>query len=437
MIKEDINGNQERLDKMETVKHKEKVGTKSLLELTRRFKGYSDFGLPIKIPPHQRDYIWSKDKERSWIRSICEQNMAPNLIAVYFLDPIGDLFVNDGRQRLTASSLFLDNPLEYGISKDDAISILSKIDIPIDQRQYKDNSEVMFHFMIMQQGTPVTAYEQCHGTLVYMPQYDIYYKSALEKIQKHVDSCIVILTNGAMNDTRNFRHKCQRDNLSLFLRFASQDDTFKDYESNSGLISINKILKNRYLEISLRQYFEETEREEIERVAFQFSRFLREITGLLKSTWENDLKRKGKIEETCSRFLLDVAIWARNRGLNIDKDYREFISCILRATNGGGQFSDLDKGREGKGVMLKMGGTAILKSVCLKLSLTDFFSGSNLYDLEPYKKQKNTSQGIMHNGHTTSEKDGGTKTVLQDAFSNRALGANKMSKDMQESLPNA
>jgi len=308
----------------------------------------------IAIPPHQRDKCWSRQREKAYLMTISSDGAPPGSFEFYQLIlPDGRKsakFLNDGSQRLRVAMSFLEQPNLYGVTIEDISYLLDNTTYPYTLKVHRSHQEAMRRFQIVNNNLQLTNYQKVIGDLIYCEGDDQreYWENLIDDLHnKLYNIALPVVINPYPNrNTKTYwksTHSRKRHDLSLFWRFLSSEREETDYRPYSD-IEINKVSINHglYFEQELATAFKTIGKEMAKKKIGEFIRLIENETALIDHIW-NEIKKNEEIKEelegrvltsSCYRWLLDVAIWTRNKGRNTNL-WEEFLYKFLERFKGG------------------------------------------------------------------------------------------------------
>jgi hypothetical protein len=319
------------VDEPEIILTREQDYQTSLLGVVQKFQN-SQWLAPL----HQREPVWDDNKIRLWVKRISRRDCQPiGVIVTYQLKNGQDspTFINDGIQRVTATSKFLGNPEYYGeMSTEKANKIVDAYQISVQHRHYASHDDAMQDFQLINAGTALTPYEMCKGVLANLPSYKLIWEPITDSLHTQFDLASSRLT--VPKQSRNDRHKQYRVNFAHFVRFLARAKDVSAYTgAASERIDISDISNKRVIEWHLRQQFEKMGDGKIKAEMELFFGLVHRETALLETLWARVNGEEQTISGTLYHWIIDVAIWKRNNGLEYPR-WQEFVERLLRNTNG-------------------------------------------------------------------------------------------------------
>lgn len=290
------------------------------------------------VPPrHQRGRVWPPQKIDNWVYRIKNLNLRPiGCVATYQVTDSEDfsVYINDGLQRVTASSLYLAEPERYGDSKDIAEQILMSVELPRQHRHYKEHADALRDFQYINMGTSLTAKEYCSGILVYMENYDTIW----EQVINNLTSELLISGEFIVHKqklTRQRKHQLTRDGYALFHRFATRDKSLSAYKVANPQADYHAVEKKDVVEWKLRNYLESSTRQLVDEDLGKFINLVKRETSLIKHVWHEELKYpSGQTPiPTMYRWLLHCSVWKSNNAV-VSEIWRDFLYKVLDHTKG-------------------------------------------------------------------------------------------------------
>lgn len=391
----------------------------------------------VIIPPlHQRDTrAWDDAKKREWIYRISNRQLKPvGVIVTYQLNDGSQspTYLNDGLQRVAATSEYKNSPELYGDTKIRAEEIIRSIRMPWQHRHYKTHDDALQDFQRLNIGTALTPFEYFAGILRYMPCYELHWHPLLDRVHEIVNSRVLSLypkINRGREGRKKQKHQGYRSNYGLFYRFISGDTSRTAYKTASHIVRLGEIaieskLKSELLRVGV---------EEAGRQLVMFQSMIERETDLIEMVWQRTATGKNiqiGLMPNLYRHLMDVAIWKRNSSVSTDL-WKDYVERLLSNTQGAASVINPENSRERSPLALNDLGK--LATICKII-------GSELYISSQIGKQKNKRDKRIKPGYDISHLVGlgiSDETVLEPAGLNRARGARTMTeKELEFVSPN-
>lgn len=375
----------------------------------------------LNIPDHQREFVWPDEKILEWVRRLRDQSRLPvGVIVTYQLrnGVPSRIYVNDGSQRLRATRAFLAEPEKYGgCDRERAEEILRSIDMPTQHRHYLSQDQALEDFQLLNVGTTLTPLEFCKGILAYMDNYPVLWKPLFEGIHPIIATSSIVLTGKGGASDRQGRHKHQRHNYSLFVRFSSGRADMYDFKKIAAAnIDRASVESKTAVEWMLRSLCERKGVDTIRHDLDAFARFIERETAMIEAVWGGVRSKPGLLlTPTLHRWILDCAIWRRNNDIPITA-WEGFLTTLLTRTQGNTTVVEMDSPDVSETLGLSQLGK--LKKVC-EIIGSDFYGGR-----VPRKSNSTRKRPGYDNSHMLPFSiHGEGETFVEPASLNRARGA--------------
>lgn len=301
--------------------------------------------------PHQREFKWDKQKVLAWNKRIIEavtqgHGSRPTGVFVTYNVP-GDttVYLNDGFQRLSASSLLLLDPKYYRLTTDTATAILKAYDMPVQHRVFKSHFDAMLDFQFINYGTPLTGYEFCSGFLKDMPGSDTNWVNFINDLHQFLAEKLGgfkgPIAKGVTGDA-----KAQfglRQDYGLFYRYLTRNKFATGGYAKIGnkTPSVADVTGEKTIEQRLRIALEESGIEHVLNEFNAFKKFIfHEVENIMAILIQTRPEYEKDFNRSILRFLLFVAIYRRNN--NIPEDaWKLFLVCFFRAMTQPGKVEEV------------------------------------------------------------------------------------------------
>jgi hypothetical protein len=295
----------------------------------------------IKKAPHQREFKWTKQKVIAWNKDIIgavttHYNSRPTgCFVTYQVPDDSNIYLNDGFQRLTASSFILQDPKFYGVPPEQAAAVLKAYNMTVQHRIFDNHFEALLAFQKINYGTPLTGYEFCAGFLMDVPNSTTNWHDTLEELHNFLAKQLAPFKGPNMTHLDKADNKTQyalRQNYALFTRFLTRNKTLSGgyAQITTAQPPNNHVEERRTVEQVLRLTMDSLE---VDRVLNELAVFkklisneLETITGILQTV--NPEMGKDLTRVTI-RFLLHVALWRRNNSIP-DDAWKLFVLKFFR-----------------------------------------------------------------------------------------------------------
>lgn len=370
----------------------------------------------LRIPEFQREFVWPENKRRQFVKRFLDGRKPIGVIATYELegDPDKIVYLNDGVQRLSTLRQLLHEPAFYGLSKEEAQSLLRSFNFSVQHRSYANHDEAAQDFKDINQGTFLTALEFFRGDLTNIKNYKSVWGPRIDRLHKSVELSAATICSKPQAE-RSVAHRYHRHDFSLFYRFASGDTTIGSHGVNAKQASMRERDKGNYIEAKFRQWIETHGVESFDVKFRNLMSIIEMDTAVIESEYRQVQPDFGRrLGVVLYRWLLDVSVWRRNNKLDTEQ-WKDFVRRYMQHTGGTQTFPESQK----KHAVIIMGDLSRLKQVCR-------FIGSSLYEGEQPKRARRPSD--IQAGYDVSHiipfsLHGDGPTVVEPASLNRARGA--------------
>lgn len=305
----------------------------------------------IHPPLHQRDAgAWDDNKKREWIKRISDKSTRPvGVIVTYQLNNGEDspVFINDGLQRISATSEYKNFPELYGDTKEHAEKVIRSTNMPRQHRWYKEHTDALLDFQRLNFGTPLTPYEYFAGIIRYMKGYEDIWKPLLDRVHNVVAIESARVMGKKKSSGKKQLHNYKRSDYGLLYRFVSGDTVRSPYGTATGKIKLDDIYKLQSIESKLRNILESIGIFEARRQVSMFEDMVKRETSLLERIWlktETGKKTTMGMMPNTYRHLIDVAIWKRNLKIS-NHIWEDYVEKLLINTQGAASLINKDDSR--------------------------------------------------------------------------------------------
>lgn len=367
----------------------------------------------ISKPQWQRDDAWSPKKKEQFEKTVLDKakvgsDILSGCVVLYKIEGDDRLWLSDGLQRtLNSQRLYQKLVAERGPIA--AEQLLSRISVPMLEMRYINEKEAKDEFRRMNQGTPLTEFEQAKTILTDLPNYQDWENRILSRLHTVVSNRMLqfgVRNAGARGrikgtTSRKKDHKDQRDDFALFLRFIIEDKNPQKYYLDVTHIDDEK-KRTSLLEQRLADALRNLGIDEAEKRLYAFEAYLTDESQYLRGVWDRIEKTPPQwdasiqtVTPSCLRYLFHVALYRKNNRIPLDR-YTAFLTKFFPACQGTLQvtYPDLD-GR--KCDVINSGDIVALGRVQQKLGC--IFDPQ--LDHNKKRKRQKTDQLLpgMHNGH--------------------------------------
>lgn len=381
----------------------------------------------LLLPDHQREFVWNDDKVKAWIDrlALATQERPRKPVGVIVTYQINDgkpspKFINDGSQRIRASEQVLDNPGAYGYDAETVRAILNGIIIPVQHRWYTSQDEALQDFQLLNMGTSLTVREMCKGILSNHPQYRTVWQALFEKVRDAMHTTAGGLVSGRRELNREQRHKLERHDFVLIVRWLSGESGFVDRRSVAAQkLNTGQLAANQVIESELRRLCESRNPTELRREIDLLVQHIYRESAIIRDVWESIRPQAGSaLSPTNFRWLIEVSIWKRMSGVSVE-EWEKFLRLELTHTKGAAVIQNPNDIRDR--VTLGLGALGALHRVCKII-------GSQLYEGKPSRFRDRTPilAGFDHSHIKPFVSHGNGPTIPEPASKNRARGAQEI-----------
>jgi len=417
----------------------------------------------LHLPAHQklRGSVWPRAKQARWWKTILTNDVVPGCIITYKLrnDPNQILYINDGANRIVHSLISFERYCKHhNIDFKDAIHRCSITEQSV---IYEDQQEAIDHYVSLQMGTLATPFEVLTTRFITALQnYEIDWEplfgknnplgadddddldtldidgfdlpthepNVMKEEKGALHRCVEEHLSALKCKPRKSReevHKTYRDNLAMFVRYVSKDDTRWSpkvalAKLNPANVSNPETVENRAAEL-----FNKLGNSEIRKQLKKFDSFLEEKKALFKQIW---LSEKHPVEvpsDTAVRWWFSLCIWHRNCRYE-PNSLVEFTTKWIHEYHG-------------KTTMIYESKAGIKTNTNTQLSqlksLSQVMQACN-YTLEKFctkrpdrKKGQNLESGFVNSHILAHSHDSDGKTIPENSYTNRYRGNRDMTED--------
>jgi len=346
----------------------------TLLQFIKEFK--SD---KILFPLHQRDYVWTPEKEKAFIDRLWNPIKPLGVITTYQIsdednlneNEDGPVYINDFGQRLRATIKLYDYPEKYGHTIEEVEFKLNTIKFPQQHRWYRTHQDAFEDFQKLNIGTMLTPLEMCMGIIVYHKAYKQYWQPLFDRVNK------TILQSGGglvtVNTNREIEHKMIRHDYSLITRFLNSNP-YEDYgEVGNNKIDIKDIANSRVVEVKLKKWCESYDIDEIKKRVNSFVTHINDHSVIIREIWKKlHPMDASAINHIMYRWLIETSIIVKKLEIPLDK-WEKFVEVVLKRSGGTTTINHPDPSKTKK---IKLGqGYRWFREICSKHDdLTDLIT---------------------------------------------------------------
>ena len=391
-------------------------------------------------PFFQREFLWSKKKQREFIQYTLSILQLEAPIHTYCVAGSMTLFLKDGRQRLTTLALAIENSKAFGVTERE-VEILKHINVHIMHRQHSTHDEAMLSFQNLNKGTGLLPYDLWRGELtatavgkqlytgVCTAVVHVTARLAGVDVLKTTDMSTELGSNG-----RKRNGQLNRGALALFYMWAARQPT------TSNILTHDTNARKKQPEVLVAKLIK-TKNWTSADAAREVQRFYNylENTAMLverlvieRNASFNNTHKIWEIQAVRAIFNAAVFIYLRD-----DVPATALEACISWYLDHANGYSKWDAR-----FPVPASADSAEKEECR-------MSQHNLYWIRepiapfgvhiPRKKKPPKVEGARgkkgcHMSHIAPASEGGTETVIEDALTNLSRGANAMTKDTLNKL---
>lgn len=395
----------------------------------------------FELPNHQRSLAWSDKQMKVWFKDLEKISLSsymggyvPGCVIVYKQGDNKTLFMNDGSQRAYWT---IKKFIDYcNVKKKDWKTILQKVFIVVQQVEYRDSTEIIDSFVKMNCGTLPTPFEltQTVFCIEFGELFETFWKSRLKRVRDIVDKAAYVMGigDGAVVDESKYigekrerRHKLCRDMHHLFWKFISHDTTRSSQQVRISRLTFDKWHKGTRLEKQLADELKNIGQESIDEQINKFERFIKRMTSLYLSIWNEQIDFKET--PTCTHFrwwLLVTVYWANN---NFDaSQLRIFTEHFIQKTYGTTMFQIEDE------KCIK--GEKHTRNIALS-ELSTFGQLIKLFKIDLKKnniRDRNSIKlrdGFVHSHKVPFSDNGNGETYIENSYENSIRGKKSMTDE--------
>jgi hypothetical protein len=416
-----------QLNDLLEVRRSDDVYSNGVSETVRLSVLLQDFNTDrILKPAHQRDLVWTEQKQREYIAAICQDSTPPGSIELYEVIGIngrpGPKYINDGVQRLFTVKGLRDSPEKYGLSLEDVDYILDNTRYPVTTKKQRSHQEAVDRFLRVNSGVALTPYQLIIGKVIYCQgdERSKAWTAFVDRIIRTVTDQIRRVTTyekkyQSVLTQVQLNHKFNRFCLSIFWRYLSREQAPIAYKCDQSSIDESNVFENdlsrELSKIGIDLAISKSE---------SFARMLENESALLIDLWKKTgHERERQIKVATVKWLLDLAVYRRNNDVPVEK-WADFIEKLLTVGNGRSElrFSDARIPGQYRRVSLTGGRIGSLGELSglLDSDFADSFSKRRI-------KRDRLEPGYHHSHKKPYSKNGEGDTFIEPALLNLSRGA--------------
>jgi hypothetical protein len=395
-----------------------------LFEIHRHFEEGRWF-----LPTHQRKLVWEDRKIKNWFKTLKEIHRngggtVEGCVIIYQLPGETKIYLNDGAQRVRWTILkFIEHCKAEEL---DWKEILSSVKITVQAVEYKDIKDAIQGFIQINFGTTATPYELTRTMMCErMEDFANSWEPRLNKIQVIIKEAL-LKVNADIEDregasSRDLSHKRIRDEMHLFWKFVSKDDTQWSPQVALSHLKPDQWIKHTELEDQLIYELLILGPVGMDSQLESFKKFVDEQVGLYQQIWSEvqpSVKRPANVH---MRWFLASAIYFRNN--NLMSQFPEFTEKLIRHSEG--RTSLFYTNEEGKNCNCN---TAMSK--LQQLGMISGIIGFNFVAKPRRKRSKNLlKKGFVESHINSFSRNGNGPTLAENAVENRMRSAAPMTQE--------
>jgi hypothetical protein len=414
------------------------------------------------LPPHQklRGSVWPTAKKARWWKTILTNRIVPGCIITYIIkdDPNEIMYINDGANRTIHSLIDFERYCRKNnlIFKD----ILQSCSITEQSVIYDNQMEAIDHYVSLQMGTLATPFEVLTTRfIVSLENYEKDWEPLFGKSNPvgaednnvedvNIDSFDISTKGpdaskehkGALHNSvekhlkllgckprkaREEVHKTYRDNLAMFVRFVSKDESRWSPKVAQAIINPVGVSDPETLENRAAELFGRVGNSEVRKQLKKFDSFLEEKKAVFKQIWLSECHPVESPSDTAVRWWLSLCIWHRNCGYKSDTLIK-FTEKWINKYHGKTTMIYISKSGQQTNTNTQLSQLRSLSQVMQACDYTlDEFETKHV----SRKEGLNLEEGFVNShilAHSHNE-DG--EMVPENAYTNRYRGNRDMTKD--------
>jgi hypothetical protein len=417
----------------------------------------------LHLPSHQklRGSVWPKTKQARWWNTILTNNIVPGCIITYRIknDPNQIIYINDGANRIVHSLISFERYCKtHNINFKDA---LQRCSITEQSVIYDNDQEAIDHYVSLQMGTLATPFEVLTTRfIISLDNYELDWEPLFGKsntlgsdnwdgIEDLDLNDFNISTNGpdASKDEKGVLHECvethlkalnckprksreevhktYRDNLAMFVRYVSRDDSRWSPKVALSKLNPASVSNPQTLENKAAEIFNRLGNIEIRKQLKKFDSFLEEKKALFKQIWLSERHPVEAPSDTAVRWWFTLCIWHRNCNY-IPESLIEFTTNWINTYHG-------------KTTMIYQSKSGIRTNTNTQLSQIGAISQvmqACEYSLERFcrkpiarKKCLNLEAGFVNSHISAHSHNPDGETIPENAYTNRYRGNRDMTEE--------
>lgn len=393
------------------------------------------------LPSWQRDDAWKLIQKQEWWKVIRNNQSVCGMITTFTLsgqsnassDPV---FLNDGAQRVIYSIIkyveYASQKDEFGRQKENWEDVLGGCHIHEQRVMYDNKKEAIdFFFRLNALGTTCTPYELTKGIFVdRLENYEITWQPILDRISNTINSALDKLGANGNESRRETSHKRIRDDMGIFLRYASKDKNKSRYVVSSSLLNPDDIQKGNLVEDRLSILFQQNGSENTLDVLSTFKGFVDRYTALYLQLFRKHHSIGVAPTNVHMRWWLSVAIYHYNN----DYDYsvfRKFTELLIKKSSGKSSIYYNAKNGSPSNTSTAVANVTNISTVLQSLGMTlDEFETKTKREYDNDK----TSPGFVKSHMDNFQQHGNGDTVTENAVDNSYRLNRDMTKDELEDI---
>lgn len=396
-----------------------------------------------RVPEHQRDRAWDDDSIEDYYENLIKfyneggGQMAGTVQIYNFKGEPEVIYVNDGLQRTFFSLLYIYEKLRREkrfknmFDKDkssDFRDVMQEIKIEVQKVEYENIEDAIEGFVGANKGTLTTPFEL--GKTIFcseLPDFGSFWKGNINKIHHIIEKAISRTgCKKRKNPPRARDHKEKRDNLNIFRKFISGDETMKSFDVATSSYKGKKTLG---VEVGLVNILKTMSHEEFEKTLVKFENMVDNATAFYVQTFEEVVGKRFAPSEVNFRWWLLAKIHMSNLKVSVPK-IKDFTEKFLKHNDGRTAFFYKDETGRQKNTNCAMSNIGKFPHLCGIL-------GFDLDDAVPGRRKRvpNLKKGF-HASHERSFSEHGENPIrLENALENLSRNNRDMTEEEKARCP--
>lgn len=395
----------------------------------------------IQIPKHQRDFVWSEQKQKEYVNNIFNLEFLPvGVIVTYQLklkNGFGSVkYLNDGFQRTTTLKRLKNSPEQYGRTSKEVSELINNMQIPMQHRWYESHEMAALQFQYLNIGTAMAPYDFHKQDLVYLNNYEQYEKS-IDKVIKATHDCDAALCKSVAKDSEGYKKGIRDIYANIYRVLSKQDGMAAEYRSVGNTKVGERSFKYKPIEVSLKKELEKVTPKEFEIYCSNLIGIIYNTRAMVESLFDDVNKLIDKrntiigygqtnniVNNTINfrvwRWILSAVIQLKLHKINVE-NIKEIILEVLAITGGLNSGSVIYNNKT-INVFITFQAPASLYLLIEEIGKSELLNGLK-------RKRQNTSN--VKNGYDVSHKKpfsiyGEGETFIEASSLNRSRGAKEI-----------